>query len=217
MSFVIDTGAAISTIPPRKRYKKYSIYYNPQNLIAAKGTLIRICGTKKLNIDLGARYTLSLIFKVANVDISIIGTNFLRRFDFAVDIINNYFILLNNSMYHRHYTQRTQLNYVNRISCASAISDVVELPPSSPSSIDVTNKFPLEPCAEHDVVCSVDATNAFSNFIHNSPRNAADPLASITLQFRPFFRSQRTLRYKATSNHAPFPVSHLFICLKLMF
>ena len=54
MSFLLDTGAEISMILPCKYYKPY---YGPQDMIAANGSPIRIFGTKKLNIDVGALYT----------------------------------------------------------------------------------------------------------------------------------------------------------------
>ena len=50
-------------IPPCRFYKPY---YGPQDLIAANGTPIRIFGTKKLNIDVGARYTLRWTFKLSS-------------------------------------------------------------------------------------------------------------------------------------------------------
>ena len=90
MRFLLDTGAEISMIPPCRYYKPY---YDPQDLIAANGTPIRIFGTKKLNIDVGARYTLRWTFKVADVSLPIIGTDFMRHFGLGIDVVNNIFIL----------------------------------------------------------------------------------------------------------------------------
>ena len=80
---------------PSCRY--YKPYHGPQDLVAANGTPIRIFGTKKLNIDVGARYTFRWTFKVADVAVPIVGTDFLRNFGLGVDVVNNTFILPQNS------------------------------------------------------------------------------------------------------------------------
>ena len=85
MGFVIDMGAAASMILPCRRYKKY---YGHQNLIAANNTPIHIFGTKQLNIGVGSGSTLPWIFKAANIDIPIIGTDFFRHFKLGFDIFN---------------------------------------------------------------------------------------------------------------------------------
>ena len=76
-------------------------------------------------------------------------------------------------MYSRHKTSHSAINDVNRISCPSA-SDAIESLPSSTSSTDVANKFPLEPCTAPDAV-NVDAANALAYSIHDLQRNFADP------------------------------------------
>ena len=96
MGFVIDTDAAASMILPCRRYKKY---YGHQNLIAANNTAIYIFGSKQLNIDVRSGSTLPWIFKAADIDISIIGTDFFRHFKLGFDIFNNRFILSRNYMY----------------------------------------------------------------------------------------------------------------------
>ena len=198
MNFNIDTASAISMIPPRRRYRTYS---GPQNSIDTNSTPIHIFGTKKLNINVGVRYTLAWIFKVANVSIPIIGTNFLRHFGLGVDAVNNAFILSHDSVCRRHNTSHSAVNYVNRISCASA-SHAIKSPLSSTSSTDVINKFPLEACAAHNAVHNLDAANAIAHSIHELVRNFADlpnihDAAASSFQQRPKDPLQG-----AISNHA---------------
>ena len=127
-------------IPPCRYYKPY---YVPQDLVAANGTPIPIFGTKKLNIDVGACYTLRWTFKVADVDVPIISINFLHHFGLGIDVVNNTIILPQNSMYHRLHASRTKSNFVNRISCTNA-SDAIESPPSSTSTSTSLTSFRLK-------------------------------------------------------------------------
>ena len=157
MNFNIDTAFAISMIPACRRYRTY---FGPQNSIDT-------------NINVGVRYTLAWIFKVANVSIPIIGTNFLRHFGLGVDAVNNAFILSHDSVCRQHNTSHSAVNYVSRISCASA-SHAIKSPPLSTSSTDVINKFPLEACAAHNAVHNLDAANAIAHSIHELVRNFAD-------------------------------------------
>ena len=186
MHFLLDTGAEISMLPPCKYYKPY---YGPQDLIAANGSPIRIFGTKKLNIDVGARHTRRWTFKVADVAATIIGIDFMRHFGLGIDVVNNTFILPKTSMCHRNHASRTQSNFVNRISCTNA-SDAVESRPSSASSNDVTNKFPLEAFAAYNAVRNVDAATTIAHSIHvQSKHFAAAPsvhdAAILSFQQRP--------------------------------
>ena len=156
-------GSEISTIPPCKYYKPY---YGPQDMIATNGTSIRIFGTRKLNIDVGVRYTFRWTFKVADVAVPIIGIYFMRHFGLGIDVVNNTFILPKTSMYCRHH--------VHCVSCPSA-NDAVELPSTSASTTNITDTFPLEPCTALDTV-NVDAANAVVHFINDLPKNAVDSL-----------------------------------------
>ena len=103
-------------------------------------------------------------------------------------------------MYCRHHASRTQSNYVNRISCTNA-SDAIESPPSSASSTDVTNKFPLEAFAAYNEVRNVDAANAIAHSIHDQRNHFAAAPAFMTLQFCPFNNGQKTFLQKAIPNH----------------
>ena len=96
VNFIIDTGAAVSLIP-RSQFSKFKKYRGPQNLIAANQTPIHIFGTKKLNLDVGSRYTLPWFFKVANVDVPILGIDFLRYHGLMIDVVSNRLILPNDN------------------------------------------------------------------------------------------------------------------------
>ena len=186
MRFLLDTGAEISMIPPCRYYKPY---HGLQDLVSTNGTPIRIFGTKKLNIDVGARYTRRWTFKVADVAVPIIGIDFLRHFGLGIDVMNNTFLLPQNSMYRRHHASQTQSNFVNRISCTNA-SDAIKSHPSSASSNDVTNKFPLEAFAAYNAVRNVDAVNTIAHSVHDQPKHfAAAPsvhdAAILSFQQRP--------------------------------
>ena len=161
MSFFLDTGAEISMILPCKYYKPY---YGPQDMIVANATPICIFGTKKLNIDVGARYTFRWTFKVADVALIIIKIDFMRHFGIGIDAVNNTFILPKTSMYRRHH--------VHCVSCPSA-NDAVDLPFTSASTTDITDEFLLEPCIALDTV-NVDTANKVAHFINNLLKNAVD-------------------------------------------
>ena len=161
MRFLLDMGAELSMIPFCKYYKPY---YGLQDLIAANGTPIGIYGTKKLNIDVGARYTFRWTFRVAVVAVPIIRIDFMRHFGLGIDVVNNTFILPKTSMYRRHY--------LHCVSCPSA-NDAVELPFTSADTTDHTDQFPIEPCIALDTV-NVDAAKAVAHFINDLPKNAVD-------------------------------------------
>ena len=161
MRFLLDTGAEISMIPPCRYYKPY---YCSQDMIAANGTLIRIFGTRKLNINVVARHTFRWNFMVVDVAMPIIEIDFMRHFGLGIDVVNNTFILPKTSMYRRHH--------VHCVSCPNA-NDAVKLPFTSADTTDLTDTFPLEPCTALDTV-NVDAANAVAPFINDFPKNAVD-------------------------------------------
>ena len=102
MSFLPNTGAEISMIPPCRCYKPY---YGQQDLVTANGTPIQIFGTKKLNIDVGARYTLWWTFEKADVAVPIIGTDFLRHFGLGV-VVGTMPLFRQITLYRRHHASR---------------------------------------------------------------------------------------------------------------
>ena len=62
ISFLLDTRAVVSLIPPFET--SHEPYAGPQNLIAVNGSPVRILGVKALNIDLNKqRKKLSMDFQ----------------------------------------------------------------------------------------------------------------------------------------------------------
>ena len=94
-------------------------------------------------------------------------------------------------MYRRHHASRISSIHVHYISCTSA-SDAVESPPSSTSSTDVTNMFLLKVFAAHNAVCNVNSANTIAHSIYAYQGTLLIRLASMTLQFRPFDKGQKT-------------------------
>jgi len=82
-TFLIDTGATVSVLPPTDTDKKF-----PQlhfYLTAANGSQIRTYGRRSLTLNLGLRRSLPWIFLVAEVQKPIIGANFFHHFNFSID------------------------------------------------------------------------------------------------------------------------------------
>ena len=205
MHFLLDTGAYISLIPPCKFYKPY---YGPQDLIAANGTRIRIFGTKQLNIDVGARYTLRWTFTVADVTLPIIGTDFMRHFGLGVDVANNAFVLPQKSIHSQHQAPRTQSHPIPCISGPNA-DDTFDSPSTSPRWPDIPHKFPRERHTAFES-SNADAANVVSHFVHNLPKIAVDPPlvtdgdVSSILQEPTDPPIQRTLQPPSLSSAQPF-------------
>ena len=84
MSFLIDTGAAISVVPPRScdRHRPPA----PIQLQAANGTCIRTFGERSMQVSLGLKRVFQWVFVIADVRSAIIGTDFLTAFNLHVDL-----------------------------------------------------------------------------------------------------------------------------------
>ena len=81
--FLIDTGAAISVIPPSRTERKNLSSFA---LRAANGTPIRTFGQRSLTLRIGLRRIFPWIFVIADVSQPIIGADFLRHFGLLVDL-----------------------------------------------------------------------------------------------------------------------------------
>jgi len=84
ISFVLDTGAVVSLIPPLQA-KNYEPYSGPQNLIAVNGSPVHILGVKPLNVDLNKRAQYPWTFKVADISCAILGSDFLSFYGLKID------------------------------------------------------------------------------------------------------------------------------------
>lgn len=87
ISFLIDTGADISVLPPNFiESKKIKAIEN--QLFAANGTSITTFGKKTINVSVGLRRAFDWAFTVANVKVAIIGADFLVHYKLIVDLAN---------------------------------------------------------------------------------------------------------------------------------
>lgn len=85
-SFLIDTGAEVSVIPPNRNQKLKS---TSLKLFAVNGTPIEVYGQTFHTLDFGLRRPYTWCFIVANVNSHIIGADFLSHHDLLVDIKRN--------------------------------------------------------------------------------------------------------------------------------
>lgn len=83
ISFLVDTGADLSIIPPRAEDRNSISEYK---LYAANGTTIKTYGQRLLTLNLGLRREFQWSFLIADVTKPIIGADFLRYYDLAVDL-----------------------------------------------------------------------------------------------------------------------------------
>ncbi|CAE1269213.1 unnamed protein product [Acanthosepion pharaonis] len=81
LKFKVDTGAAISVIPPTNRsaLKATSFQFR-----AANGSTIETYGTKELTLNINIRRDLKWSFTVADVRIPLLGADFLAHYNLAV-------------------------------------------------------------------------------------------------------------------------------------
>ncbi|CAE1309472.1 unnamed protein product [Acanthosepion pharaonis] len=83
MSFLIDTGAQLSVVPPSPNFTKTN---SSVTLRAANGTNIKTFGEQSLTLDIGLRRTYQWIFTVADVKFPILGTDILAHYQLIVDL-----------------------------------------------------------------------------------------------------------------------------------
>ena len=82
-NFLVDTGAEISVIPPKKGEKLTPTDYTLQ---AANGTEIKTYGEIPLTLNLGLRKNFTWIFTKADVETAILGADFLTNFNLSVNM-----------------------------------------------------------------------------------------------------------------------------------
>ncbi|CAE1280398.1 unnamed protein product [Acanthosepion pharaonis] len=81
IKFLVDTGAAISVIPPKEQQDRKA---TPYKLQAANGSTIETYGAKTLTLNIGMRRDFTWTFTQADVKTPILGADFLAHYDLAV-------------------------------------------------------------------------------------------------------------------------------------
>ena len=77
---MIDTGAEVSVIPPRREDRKRGS--TGLSLQACNKSPIKTFGMRSLTLNLGLRRTCQWIFIIADVETPILGVDFLHHFGF---------------------------------------------------------------------------------------------------------------------------------------
>jgi cleavage and polyadenylation specificity factor subunit 1 len=83
LTFLIDTGAVVSIVPPSSLDRLKAPEFNLQ---AVNGTPIATYGTRSLTLSLGLRQTFNWIFVIAAIKQPILGADFLHSFDLLLDV-----------------------------------------------------------------------------------------------------------------------------------
>lgn len=86
--FLIDSGADVSTIPP-KCNETSILTPSTLKLYAANGTEIRTYGEKRLTINLGLRRQFTWNFIAADIETPLIGSDFLKYYNLLIDVKGN--------------------------------------------------------------------------------------------------------------------------------
>ncbi|CAE1274303.1 unnamed protein product [Acanthosepion pharaonis] len=86
LRFLVDTGAAISVLPVRDKARQQPFQLRLQ---AANGSSINTYGTKSLTLNIGMRRDFTWNFTVADVQMPILGADFLAHYDLAVRMNNH--------------------------------------------------------------------------------------------------------------------------------
>ena len=120
LSFLVDTGAAVSVLP-KSACRNYKPYQSNRPLQAVNHSSIQTYGEKSVLLDLGLRRAFHLVFIVAAVSFPILGADFLHHFNLSVDL--------------RHR------RLIDTTTNCSAIASVVSASALSPSFLSPTDTF----------------------------------------------------------------------------
>jgi len=82
-SFLIDTGAEWSIVPPSKKERTWRSDYQ---LFLADNSPMTTYGHKVMSINIGFGRNMKWLFAVADVTEPILGAEFLRNFDLVIDV-----------------------------------------------------------------------------------------------------------------------------------
>ncbi|XP_037958588.1 uncharacterized protein LOC119688036 [Teleopsis dalmanni] len=119
LRFLVDPSSVVSVVP--RHLVKFKTTQEELQLYAANRTLITTFGNNTMKLDLGLRRSFRWQFIIADVEVAIIGANFLNHFHLLVDLRNKQLI-----------DMTTKLNTRGDLSAS---------PPSTISTIDETAKF----------------------------------------------------------------------------
>lgn len=96
-SHLVDSGSEVSAIPPTPK-ERQTAQTSETQLHAANGSIIKVYGTKLVQLDLGLRRNFSWVFIIADVSKPIIGADFLHNFNLLPDLRNARLIDANTSL-----------------------------------------------------------------------------------------------------------------------
>ena len=94
-SFLVDCGTYESVFPASAADKRHHASSAP--LVVANDTLIKTCGKHEASLVLGKEHTFTQEFHVADVTVSLIGTDFLASNRLVIDMSNKRPISLDDS------------------------------------------------------------------------------------------------------------------------
>ena len=139
--FMVDTGAEVSVIPPRREDRKRG--FTALALQACNKSPIKTYGMRSLTLNLGLRRTCQWIFIIADVEHPIIGIDFLHNFGLLVDVRQRRLIDSTTNLHVRGF--RT-----NTTSLSPSFSSIT---PASPFQ-ELLGKFPsiTKPCFKESSV-----------------------------------------------------------------
>ena len=89
LSFLVDTGAAVSVLPRGLATSVKSLVKSADFLMAANGEMVPTYGTVSLEIQLGSN-KFAWSFQVADAHLAVLGADFLHAFNLSVSIRGKY-------------------------------------------------------------------------------------------------------------------------------
>lgn len=180
--FLVDTGAAVSVLPPSFPRLHSSAFHNcklsSSSLRAANHSSISTYGQHLLDLDLGLRRQFRWVFVIADVSFPIIGADFLAYFNLTVDLAGQ---CLKDTT-----TDLTVLGSTSTVSVpAASLLDIDETSEYStllaefPSLVQpTTGESPVKHSVTHHIVTS-------SQPVHAKPRRLApDRLSTAKSEFQ---------------------------------
>lgn len=149
-SFLVDTGADISVVPPsgvkgKKRPQNYTLF-------AANGTPINTFGDIILSPTLGLRRTFNWKFIVADVKHPIIGADFLEYYGLLVDIKKKKLVDNTTGIHASCSVKNTELNEIKTVDTTHVYHELLKRFP------DITNPSKTAVKCKHRVQHVIETT-----------------------------------------------------------